>query len=185
LRGSLAEKYLAGLALTVPEAAHEVLRFHPSCPFGDFNLPCLIAYVQDGLTNEPAAVHLTALSLDATVIERKTIGLIDSCSVIKLGGERDASGELTIATSIEAALAAMMFGLKPAWSVLSVDGIASFPKPRYHDIKQLTVIVDCEDGIKAANKCTKVWGGLVRIVVSARKSADLFPFDQTLPVVQR
>jgi len=185
LRGSLAEKYLVGLALTIPDAAHEVLRFHPSCQFGDFNLPCLIAYVQDGLTNEPAGVHLTALSLDATVIERKTIGLIDSCSVIKLGDERDASGELTIATSIEAALAAMMFGLKPAWSVLSVDGIASFPKPRYHNFKRLTVIVDCESGIKAAKKCTEMWGGLVRIAVSARNSADLFPFDQTLSMVQR
>jgi hypothetical protein len=185
LRGSLAEKYLAGLALTVPGSAHEVLRFHPSCQFGDSNLPCLIAYVQDGLTNEPAGVHLTALNLDATVIERKTIGAIDSCCVIKLGGERDASGELTIAMSIEAALAAMMFGLNPAWSVLSANGIARFPKPRYHNIKRLTVIVHCEDGSKAAKKCTKVWGGLVRVAVSARKSADLFPFDQTLPVVQR
>jgi hypothetical protein len=185
LRGSLAEKYLAGLALTVPGSVHEVLRFHPSCQFGDSSLPCLIAYVQDGLTNEPAGVHLTALNLDASVIERKTIGAIDSCCVIKLGGERDASGELTIAMSIEAALAAMKFGLNPAWSVLSADGIARFPKPRYHNIKRLTVIVHCEDGIKAARKCTKVWGGLVRIVVSARKSADLFPFDQTLPVAQR
>ena len=185
LRGSLAEKYLVGLAIAMPDAAHEVLRFHPSCQFGDFNLPCLIAYVQDGLTNEPAGVHLTALSLDATVMGRKTIGLIDSCSVIKLGDERDASGELAIATSIEAALAAMTFGLKPAWSVLSVDGIASFPKPRYHNMKRLTVIVDCEDGIKAAKKCTDMWGGLVRIAVSSRKSTDLFPFDRTLPVVQR
>jgi hypothetical protein len=79
----------------------------------------------------------------------------------------------------------MMFGLNPAWSVLSADGIAHFPKPRYHNIKRLTVIVYCEDGIKAAKKCTKVWGGVVRVAVSARKSADLFPFDQTLPVVQR
>lgn len=185
LRGSLAEKYLASLGLTAPDAAHEVLRFHPSCPFGEFNLPCLVGYVQDGLTNEPAGVHLTALSPDATVIERKTIGLIDCYSVIKLGGEFHECGELTIAASIETAVAAMMSGFNPAWSVLSVDGIASFPKPRYHSIKRLTVIVDCEDGIKAAKKCTKVWGGLVGIAVSARKSADLFPFDQTLPVAQR
>ncbi|WP_192738427.1 bifunctional DNA primase/polymerase [Bradyrhizobium sp. OAE829] len=182
LRGSLAEKYLTGLELTVPEAAHDVLRFHPSCPFGDRNLPCLVAYVQDVLTGEPVAVHLTALSIDATVIERKIIGR--SCGVIKLGGELSVPGELTIATTIEAALAAMMCGLGPAWSVLSVDGIACFPKPRYHNIKQLTVMVDCEDGIAAAQKCTQAWGSLARIVVSAHKSAELFPFDSTLPVVQ-
>lgn len=186
LRGSLAEKYLVSLGLTVPDAAQEILRFHPSCPFGDSSLPCLVAHVQDSLTNQPAGVHLTALSADATVIERKTIGSIDCYSAIKLGGELpNDRGELTIAASIELALAATMSGFNPAWSVLSVDGIASFPKPRFHNIKRLTVIVDCEDGIKAAGKCTKVWSGLVRIAVSARKSADLFPFDQTRPVVQR
>ena len=111
LRGSLAEKYLASLGLTVPDAAHKVLRFHPSFLFGDLNLPSLVAYVQDGLTNEPAGLHLTALRRDATVIERKTIGSIDCYSVIKLGGDPHASGELTIAASIEAALAAMMLAL--------------------------------------------------------------------------
>ncbi|OSI79306.1 hypothetical protein BSZ21_01510 [Bradyrhizobium canariense] len=186
LRGSLAEKYLVSLGLTLPDAAHDVLRFHPACPFGEFTLPCLVAYVQDGVTNEPVGLHLTALGPDATVIERKTIGVIDCYSVIKLGGEPPYDGgELTIAASLETALAAMMSDFSPVWSVLSVDGIASFPKPRYHNIKRLTVIVDCEDGIEAAKKCTKVWGDLVRIATSARKSADLFPFDQTLPLVQR
>ncbi|MEK9282738.1 bifunctional DNA primase/polymerase [Bradyrhizobium sp. ISRA442] len=186
LRGSLAEKYLASLGLTAPDAAHEVLRFHPSCPFGDFSFPCLVAYVQDSLTNEPAGVHLTALSPAAIVIERKTIGSIDCYGVIKFGGElTNCRGELTIAASIETALAAMIFGFNPAWSVLSVENIASFPKPRFHSIKRLTVIVDCEEGSEAADKCTKVWGGLVRIAVTAHKSADLFPFDQTLPVIQR
>jgi hypothetical protein len=171
--------------LAVPNAAHEVLRFHPSCPFADFNLPCLVAYVQDSLTNEPAGVHLTALSPEATVIDRTTIGSIDCYSVIKLGGERHASGELTIAASIEASLAAMMFGFTPAWSALSVDGVASFPKPRHHNIKRLTVIIDSDDGVGAAKKCKARWGSLVRIAVSKSKAADLFPFDLPLPVVQR
>jgi bifunctional DNA primase/polymerase-like protein/primase-like protein len=125
LRGSLAEKYLNGLGLTVPDGAHEVLRFHRSYPFGEFNLPCLVAYVQDSLTNEPAGVHLTALSPEATPIDRKIVGSIDCYSTIKLGGDSGASGELTIAASIEAALSAMMFGFTPAWAVLSVDGIGS------------------------------------------------------------
>jgi hypothetical protein len=163
LRGSLAEKYLASLGVTVPDAAHEVLRFHPSFPFGDLNLPCLVAYVQDGLTNEPAGVHLTALGPDATVIERKTIGSIDCYSAIKLGSEPQDRGELTIAASIEAALAAMTFGFKPAWSVLSVNGIADFPRPRFHLIERLTVIVDSDDAIEAAARCKTRWGNVVRM----------------------
>jgi hypothetical protein len=165
LRGSLGENYLTGLGLTVPDTAREVLRFHPFCPFGNLDLPCLVAYVQDSQTNEPAGVHLTALSLDATVIGRKTIGSIDCYSAIKLGSEPDDCGELTIAASIEAALSAMMFGLTPAWSVLSVDGIAAFPKPRFHNIKRLTVVVDTDDTIDAASKCKARWGNVARIVV--------------------
>jgi hypothetical protein len=185
LRGSLAEEYLTSLGLIVPDAAHEVLGFHPACPFGNSILPCLVAYVQDCLTNEPTAVHLTALSPEATPIDCKVVGFIDCYSTIKLGGEPDASGELTIASSIEAALSAMMFGFTPVWSVLSVDGIATFPKPRYHNIKRLTVIVDGDDDVKAANTCKTRWGSLVRIALPTSKAADLFPFELALPAVQQ
>jgi hypothetical protein len=172
LRGSLAEKYLTGLGLTVTEAAQHVLRFHPHCWFGGLGLPCLVAYVQDSLTNEPAGVHLTALSPDAMVLGVpgatgcKTIGSIDCYSVIKLGGEPHASAELTIAASIEAALTAMMFGFGPAWSVLSAQGIAEFPKPRFHIIERLTVIVDSGEAIEAAAKCKARWGNVARFAVA-------------------
>ena len=185
LRGSLAEKYLASFGLTVPDAAHEVLRFHPSCPFGEFNLPCLVAYVQDSLTNEPAGVHLTALCPEEAPIDRKIVGSIDCYSAIKLSGDPDTSGELTIAATIEGALAAMMFGFTPVWSVLSIDGIASFPKPRYHNIKRLTVIIDGDDGVEAAKKCKVRWGSQVRIALPKSKAAGLFPFGLALPVVLR
>src|SRR5262249_22785823 len=154
LCGSLGEKYLAGLGLMVPGTAREVLRFHPHCPFGDRSLPCLVAYVQDSMTNEPKGVHLTALGPDGTAIDRKVIGAIDAYSTIKLGGERNpASGELTIAVSIETALAAMMSDLKPAWSALSLDNIANFPKPVHHGVKKLIVIADDDAAAEAAAKC--------------------------------
>jgi hypothetical protein len=172
LRGSLAEKYLAGLGLTVTEAAQHVLRFHPHCRSGDLDSPCLVAYVQDSLTNEPAGVHLTALNPDAIALglpgstRCKTIGSIDCYSVIKLGGDPHSFGELTIAASIEAALAAMMFGFGSAWSVLSVQGIAEFPKPRLHSIERLTVIVDSDEAVEAAAKCKARWGNVVRVAVA-------------------
>jgi hypothetical protein len=165
LRGSLAEKYLTGLGLTVPDAAQEVLRFHPHCRFGDLVLPCLVSYVQDSLTNEPAGLHLTALSPDARAIQRKIIGSVGCYDAIKLGGEPHASAELTLATSIEAGLAAMMFGFSPAWSVLSAQGVADFPKPRFHNTKRLTVIVDSDEAVEAAAKCKARWGNVARIVV--------------------
>ena len=173
LRGSLGEKYLAGLGLTVPDTAREVLRFHPHCPFGDRNLPCLVAYVQDSMTNEPRGVHLTALGPDGIAIDRKLIGTIDAYSTIKLGGERNpASGELTIAVSIEAALAAMTFGLKPAWSVLLASNIGSFPKPNGHSIKKLTVIVDDDGAAEAVAKCKERWGNIIRIATPVRRCGD-------------
>ena len=145
---------------------------HPHYRFGDLASPCLVAYVQDSLTNEPAGVHLTSLNPDAIVLGLPgstgctTIGSIDCYSVIKLGGDPHAFGELTIAATIEAALAAMMSGFGPAWSVISVQGIAAFPKPRFHNIKRLTVIVDSDEAIEAAAKCKARWGNVVRFAVA-------------------
>jgi hypothetical protein len=157
----------------VPDAAREVLRFHPHCPFGDRGLPCLVAYVQDSMTNEPRGVHLTALGPDGIAIDRKLIGTIDAYSTIKLGGERNpASGELTIAVSVEAALAAMTFGLKPAWSVLLASNIGSFPKPNGHSIKKLTVIVDDDGAAEAVAKCKERWGNIIRIATPVRRCGD-------------
>ena len=127
---------------------------------------------QDSLTNEPAGVHLTALSADAIAIgltgamKSGTIGAIGAYCAIKLGGPSDASGELTIASNIEAALRAMAFDLKAAWSVLSVSGIAAFPKPRFHNIKRLTVIVDTDEPVDAAVQCKARWGNVVRLAMS-------------------
>jgi hypothetical protein len=146
-----------------------------------------VAYAQDSQTNEPVGVHLTALSADAIAMGLpgatgcETVGAIDGYSVIKLGGEPIASGELTIVSTIEAALRAMMFGFRPAWSVLSVNGIAAFPKPRFHNIKRLTVIVESDDAVEAAARCKARWGNVARIVLPKRKAADLFPFGLEPP----
>ena len=175
LRGSLAEKYLTGLGVTVPDAAHAVLRFHPAHHIGGQLRPCLVALVQDSLTNEPTGVQLTALGSDATVIDREIVGAIDCYSTIKLGGEA-ASGELTIAASIEAALAAMMHGFTPAWSVLSVQGIADFPKPRFHSIKRLTIVIDSDAAVDATETCKMRWG-MVRLALWKGKADHAYPFD--------
>ena len=55
---------LAPIPVTKPEAAGEALRFHPACPFAGQRTPALIALVGDVVTNEPKAIHRTALTLD-------------------------------------------------------------------------------------------------------------------------
>jgi hypothetical protein len=70
-RDTLAEKYLALRQLALFERHEEVLRFHPSCPFGKgVRLPCMIALYRDIRTNEPKAIHRTALTPDGKKIDR-------------------------------------------------------------------------------------------------------------------
>ena len=64
-RGSLVEKYLAGRGLELPdEVADEAIRFHSACPFGANRFPAMVCLVRNLRTNEPQAIHRTALSPD-------------------------------------------------------------------------------------------------------------------------
>src|SRR5262249_44390415 len=42
------------------------LGFHPACPFGNEQLPCMVALVRNIESDEPQAVHRTALDLSGT-----------------------------------------------------------------------------------------------------------------------
>ena len=62
LRGTLAEYYLRSRGIEVPAEAREVLRFHAECPFDGRTVPALVALVRDIVTDEPVAIHRTALT---------------------------------------------------------------------------------------------------------------------------
>ena len=49
IRGTIAEAYLVsrGLFLDKDEDWHRLLRFHPSCPFGQERAPAMIALMRD------------------------------------------------------------------------------------------------------------------------------------------
>ena len=68
LRGTLAEYYLRSRGIEVPDEAREVLRFHAECPFDGSTVPALVALVRDIVTDEPIAIHRTALTSDGRKI---------------------------------------------------------------------------------------------------------------------
>jgi hypothetical protein len=93
-RGTLVEQYLKSRALELPdEAANEAIRFHPDCPFMAERFPAMICLVRNIVTNEPQAIHRTALAAGGTAIKRnKTFRLsLDPVSggAIKIDPDED------------------------------------------------------------------------------------------------
>lgn len=181
LRGSLAEKYLKSRSLEVPDEALDVLGCHHACPWERSTVPALVALVRDIITGEAVGVHRTALSADGRKLGRMVLGP-KAGGAIKLSGESLITTELTIAEGIETALSAMMYGLRPAWSVIDAGGIARFPVLPH--IERLTIIVDNDasgTGQKATAECRARWeaaGLRVRTVMPPTVGHDLNDFLQ-------
>ena len=79
-----------------------VFHYHPSCPFGDERLPCMVALVRDIKTDAPAAIHRTALKLGALVekIDRKALGPTGG-GAIKISANDEVTHGLLIGEGIE------------------------------------------------------------------------------------
>jgi putative DNA primase/helicase len=93
LRGTPAEGYLRSRAIEVPDEALDVLRFHPACPWEDSRRPALVVLIRDVVTDEPAAIHRTALTADGCKIERRALGSKGG-GAIKLTPDAGITGEL-------------------------------------------------------------------------------------------
>jgi hypothetical protein len=141
----------------------EALRYHPDCPFGDERLPCMVALVRDIETDTPVSIHRTALKLGAGVpggtperIRRMSLGPTKG-GAIKFGPNDEVSTGLLIGEGIETTLAASrIFEFRPAWSVISKDGIRDFPV--LSGIECITVAVDNDasgDGQHAADEMVR------------------------------
>ncbi|MGE9008152.1 DUF7146 domain-containing protein [Leptospira interrogans] len=137
--------YLASRRLTLPDQHDEVLRFHPSCPFGKgVRHPCMVALFRDIRTNEPRAIHRTALTADGHKIDRKSLGPIGGCA-IKLTPDASVEQGLTIGEGIETTLAGM---------ALNFTGIEA-----------LTILVDHDkSGQESALECSRRWTSMGREV---------------------
>jgi hypothetical protein len=127
IAGTLAAGYLAMRGIAEPTAIDgEVLRFHPSCPYGErARHPCMLALLRDFRTDQPHAIHRTALTPAGDKIGRMVLGP-KSGAAIKLSPDDAVATGLTIAEGIETALSGMQLGWRPAWSVVDAAASQSF-----------------------------------------------------------
>jgi putative DNA primase/helicase len=167
LRGTLAEQYLRSRNIEVPDEALQALAFHPACLWGSATAPALVALMRDIITDEPVAIHRTALTANGHKIGRKALGP-KSGGAIKLSPV--VTTELAIGEGIETTLSAMQLGFGPAWAVIDADGLKKFPV--LHGIKRLTLLIDndaSDTGQNAAAECRERW------LASDRNVRDVMP----------
>jgi hypothetical protein len=180
IAGTLAATYLKRRGLEPPTGC-DALRFHRSCPFGGGSYPCMVALYRDIHTNEPKAIHRTALGTGGIKLDRKALGPIAG-SAIKLSPDDEVTMGLVIGEGVETALAGMQLGFRPAWALGSAGGIKAFPV--LAGIESLTVLVDNDEadrngrraGQDAAAACSERWtaaGREVLRVVPRRLGADM------------
>jgi hypothetical protein len=181
--GTPVEAYLAGRRLALPPDACEVIRFHATCPFGygdDHQLlrtPAMVALVRNVLTDRPQAVHRTALNLSGHKVEvggrdRMALGPLKD-GAVKLTADECVTYALGIAEGIETALSLACLpewrGL-PVWSLISADGIESFPL--LAGVETLVIAVDHDKaGEDAALAVAERWRAAEREVLLIEATA--------------
>jgi hypothetical protein len=142
----------------------------------------MVSLVRDVVTNQPLAIHRTALSPDGRIVtveghNRLSLGPI-SGGAIKLTPDEDVTTCLGIGEGLETSLSLRLtpeFGSSPVWCVLSAGGVSSFPV--LSGIECLWIAVDNDPaGLRAATLCSDRWrktGREVFLVEPKAKGADL------------
>ena len=176
ITGTLAEDYLCkrGLA-ALPDCIHDVLRWHPRCPWEGTTHPCMVALFSDAVTGEPRAIHRTAISAIGEKIDRKYLGPVAGC-VIRLWSDEFVTDGLVLGEGVETVLAAATRVehrgalLQPAWAAGDANNVRQFPV--LPGIEALTLLVDNDasgGGQDAAEECARRW------VVAGREVTRLTP----------
>jgi hypothetical protein len=181
--GSPVETYLTRERhLGLFEGLGGALRYHPACPFGAHRTPAMVALVRDVRTNEPRAIHRTALTLDGrkAVVgghDRLTLGPV-SGGAIKLTPDEDVILCLGVGEGIESALSLRLlpeFGASPVWSLISANGVERLPV--LAGIEALWLAVDHDPaGLGASRACAERWqaaGAEALLVTPHAECSDL------------
>ena len=187
--GTPVERFLEHRNVELPDgAAGSVIRFHPHCPFGDTYVPAMVALVRDVVTNQPKAIHRTALDMDGRKVwvtcqidgreesrDRLTLGPVGG-GAVKLTADGNVTLCLGIGEGIESTLSMRLapeFGASPIWSLLSAGQVARLPI--LPSVEALWIAVDHDpEGLRAARECGRRWKAAGREVflIKARQPGD-------------
>jgi hypothetical protein len=174
--GTPVEQYLTRRHLTLPPGC-DCVRFHRRCPFGKDDAgraiytPAMVALVSSIVTNEPQAVHRTALDMTGRKVnvggrDRMALGPIAG-GAVKLTADENVTIAIGVAEGIETALSLQRipeWAGSPVWSLLNANGVANFPV--LAGIETLVVAVDHDDaGEKAALAVAGQWRAAAREIL--------------------
>lgn len=158
--GTEGEAYLARRGIVLDDVPEEGgLRFHPSCPFLDAKVPCVIAHYTDAVTAEPRGIRRRPI--DGR--KPRSLGPTAGC-VVRLWQDDTVESAIVLGEGIETVLAAatrITYGgtyLRPAWAAGSTANMAKFPV--LAGIEALTLLLDNDEnhaGERAAEECAARW----------------------------
>jgi hypothetical protein len=181
-RGSPAETYLLetrniGDLLDTFPFLDQVFAYHPNCPFGGERYACMIALVRDIKSNDPVAIHRTALTKDdpPQKISRMSLGPVGG-GAIKISPNDEVHTGLMIGEGIETVLSASkQFQFKPVWSLVDKGNLSKFPV--LFGIECVTIAIDNDasgDGQRAAAECSQrqVAAGVEVIATQPKRQKD-------------
>jgi len=108
----------------------DALRWHGSAPFGKgIRHGCIVGLVRNIITNEPQAIHRTAIDASGIKIDRKALGPIAG-GAVKLTDDAAVTTVLAIGEGIETTLSIRELPdleNMPVWACLTAGGLAEFP----------------------------------------------------------
>lgn len=172
--GTPVDRYLSSRGIKFPAPrAFDWLRWHPSCPFGQSRVGCMVVLVRDIVTNQPRAIHRTAV--DAEGRKRKDLGSNGrltlgpvSGGAVKITPDEDVSTGLAIGEGLESCLSVRNLpGMESmaVWALLSAGQVARFPA--LSGIESLWIVVDHDDaGVRASRSAFRCWHDAGREVVA-------------------
>jgi hypothetical protein len=184
--GTPVETYFSKRRLELPaEAAIRTIRYHPCCPFAGTRVPAMVCLVRDITTNEPKAVHRTAITheggkADIRGHSRLSLGPVAG-GAVKFTPDEDVTTCLGIGEGLESALSLCRipeYGPSPIWSLISAGGIERFPT--LAGIECLWIAVDHDKtGLRAARTTGHRWqraGAEVFLTTPSTAGTDLNDF---------
>ena len=151
--------------------AGEWVRFHPACPFAGRRTPAMICLARSMKTDEPRAIHRTALDRAGNGVEisghkRLSLGPIGGAAV-KITAHSDVYNDLGIGEGLETTLSLPFireFGGRPLWALLSAANLGKLPM--FTGLRKLWIATDHDPtGLRSARGLADRWRGAGREAV--------------------